>query len=127
MLSRDREEREEQTRANVAVIQAVLERYSVENRGLYPADLQTLITEGYLDALPENPYTGKPMRGVLLEQRDPGGVVYWVTPDRTGYCVGAFGQKKSPGIKGTGLITISYGGLTPGDPTVPQFCRTSGR
>ncbi|WP_434632316.1 prepilin-type N-terminal cleavage/methylation domain-containing protein [Thermoanaerobacterium thermosaccharolyticum] len=40
-------------KASLKIIQDAVERYHVENDNAYPADLQTLVTKGYLDSLPK--------------------------------------------------------------------------
>ncbi|MEP0815025.1 MAG: hypothetical protein HRF49_10215 [bacterium] len=39
-------------------IQLAVERYAVDNEGLYPADLDELVRLGYMDRFPPNPYYG---------------------------------------------------------------------
>ena len=52
-----------QAKQNLHSVQLGLERYAVDApQSKYPADLNTLIKDGYLQALPDNPFTGQPMK-----------------------------------------------------------------
>ena len=55
--------REGETKANLHYIQVALERYWVDHC-VYPADIETLFTDGYLSALPENSFTRQPMKEI---------------------------------------------------------------
>jgi hypothetical protein len=55
--------KESQTKTNVHDIQIALERYWVDHC-VYPADIATLQSEGYIGALPMNPFTRQPMREI---------------------------------------------------------------
>lgn len=58
-------------RQNLHAVQLAMERFSVDAPGsIYPADLDMLIDQGYLDEMPHNPFTGEPMRWVLLAELD---------------------------------------------------------
>lgn len=55
--------RNEQRRADIGRIQQALEDYKAQN-GVYPDDLQDLVTEGYLAELPVDPLDGEPVEGM---------------------------------------------------------------
>jgi competence protein ComGC len=54
---------EAETKSNVHLIQIALECYWVDHC-VFPADIDTLITDGYLEALPMNIFTKQPMKGI---------------------------------------------------------------
>jgi hypothetical protein len=56
-------------RENLHAVQLALERFAVDSPGgVYPADLTVLIDQGYLEQMPLNPFTGEPMRWVMLRE-----------------------------------------------------------
>ena len=56
---------------NLHAVQLGLERFSVDAPGsIYPLDLTALIEQSYLREMPLNPFTGEPMRWVVLTELD---------------------------------------------------------
>lgn len=91
-------------------VQLAVERYGVDNDGIYPPDLQTLVDEGYV-YWPLNPYFGAvpdaPVRVPFCSPGEfvPGGIVYQpiAMPDRFGnalvaYNLGVFGDDPDGGM-----------------------------
>lgn len=59
------------SKQNLHAVQLALERFSVDSPGgVYPADPNVLIETGYLEDMPRNPFTGEPMRWVMLDVLD---------------------------------------------------------
>lgn len=53
---------------NMHKIQLGLERFAVDSAGsVYPHQIDELIQAGYLEQMPENPFSGQPMRCVPLK------------------------------------------------------------
>lgn len=57
--------RETSLRSNLAAMREAIDRYSAD-RGAYPEDLQAMVAAGYLNTVPEDPYTGRRDSWVLL-------------------------------------------------------------
>ena len=58
-------------------LKVAVEAYAMDHLDSYPASLDELVAAGFLEKMPENPYTHEPMP--VLEPEDdpvPGGVVY---------------------------------------------------
>jgi hypothetical protein len=49
---------------NLHAVQLALERFAVDAEGEYPYHVDELLAAGYLEQLPENPFTRQPMRCV---------------------------------------------------------------
>ncbi len=64
--------------AGLAEVQRAVEAYGVDHNGEYPQSLTEVLAAGELTAMPENPYTHRPMP-VLDTNAEPrpGGVVYY--------------------------------------------------
>jgi hypothetical protein len=60
-----------QCKQNLHEVQLAIERFAVDSpRGNYPRDPGEVIAEGYLTEMPYNPFTGSPMRWVVLAAVD---------------------------------------------------------
>lgn len=57
--------RETTLRSSLAAMREAIDRHSAD-RGAYPEDLQALVAAGYLNTVPEDPYTGRRDSWVLL-------------------------------------------------------------
>ena len=91
-------------------VQLAAERWSIDNDGAYPPDIDTLVEEGYI-YMPLNPYYGVvPGATMRIEvcapgEFKPGGIVYmpFTIPDRfgeglVGYQIGILGDDPDGGI-----------------------------
>jgi hypothetical protein len=59
--------RERRSKQNLYAVLLALERYAVDDlHGNYPMDAADLLSQGYLDPLPANPYSGQQLRIVSL-------------------------------------------------------------
>ena len=98
-----------QSKANLHSVQLGLERFSVDVPGsYYPLDPGVLINEGYLDQMPTNPFTGQPMRYIILSQ--PGheaGIPAGLSHGDFGYYPGASYRKET--------APLDLNSLKPGD------------
>jgi hypothetical protein len=57
---------------NLHAVQLAIERFSVDSSdGNYPARLDVLQAQGYLDTMPHNPFSGAPMRYVECDSAPP--------------------------------------------------------
>jgi len=66
-------------------LQMMVERYAVDTEGSYPQSTSLLIQKGYLEALPTNPYSHRPMEEYRLgEIPPPGDFVYATVRDEDG-------------------------------------------
>lgn len=78
--------RETTLRSSLAVMREAIDRHAAD-RGHYPDDLPSLVAAGYLNTLPEDPYTGRRDSWVLLSP-PPGselpGAVYDVRSGASG-------------------------------------------
>jgi len=63
---------------NLSHINNALSRYGRDHVGVIPLDISTLIKEGYMDAFPINPYTGKQMKNIELESGPQAGEFTYV-------------------------------------------------
>ncbi len=122
-------------KANLRIIQMALERYSNDNKGLYPTDIQGVIAAGYLNRWPLNPFTqteekpAESMKPVPWGHPSAGDFSYWVNKARNSHCLVAYGSASTPGMDNTRIITVysASSGEEPAepDPTQPEICRTS--
>ncbi|MCC7479116.1 hypothetical protein IT575_11745 [bacterium] len=63
-------QREAACKQRVHEVQLALERYCVDDEDeRYPASLDLLIGSEYLPQMPQNPFSGEPMRWVLLDEQ----------------------------------------------------------
>jgi hypothetical protein len=67
-------------KANLHAIQLAVERFAVDNEGTYPPRAIDVLSAGYMDSFPLNPFRGMPMLEHELFSAslpEPGDFVYW--------------------------------------------------
>lgn len=65
------------TKASLYSIQLLVERYGIDNEGVFPQDISVLIDLDYLDEFPNNAYTDQPMIPTELDgSPKPGNFTY---------------------------------------------------
>jgi hypothetical protein len=64
---------------NMLEIRITAERYAVDHQGAFPPSMELAIQDGYIEGLPQNPYSGQPMRLVHAGGKlSPGDYCYLV-------------------------------------------------
>jgi hypothetical protein len=62
--------REAEAKQNLHSVQLALERFAVDAPdGTYPLRIEQLISSGYMQELPPNPFSGEPMRAIQVDLR----------------------------------------------------------
>jgi hypothetical protein len=79
-----------QAKENMHLIQLGLERFAVDSPGsVYPRQIDVLLKTGYLEQMPVNPFSGRPMRCVPLEGEHERGDFSYLARSRDGEYVDA--------------------------------------
>lgn len=99
IITVDSDHPEVESKSNLSTIQIALERFGEEHNGLYPNDIDTLITEHYILEFPANPFTRELMRNITFEETPfPGEFTYIpvnVEGEVAGYFLLIYGSEES--------------------------------
>jgi hypothetical protein len=92
---------EARTKSNALLINNALQRYAADMGGFYPDNIGSLIGDNYLTTMPDNLFTGQPMKNVAYNSPDSvGNVTYLplkVEDQIQGYYFLIYGYTTSPG------------------------------
>jgi len=93
---------EAQAKSNAHAIQTALDRYATDNGGLYPDKIETLLSDGYLNQFPLNPFTNQQMKDIPYGFSGYYGNFTYLPVtlgDKVlGYYIIVYGYKDTPGL-----------------------------